>query len=132
MVLYRCSCQWWSSADIVVPVDSDTGKLLVEKGESYSRDTIGETYMSGLFFQDPTDPDSSTRKTEFESLSDVLWRASELTGAQRLQYRKNAISVAEKKFGISVFEQEWDRVTTSLADYEMYERNKRGKVERLY
>ncbi|QOU20962.1 hypothetical protein BRETT_000677 [Brettanomyces bruxellensis] len=119
-------------ADIVVPVDSDTGKLLVEKGESYSRDTIGETYMPGLFFQDPSDPDSSTRKTEFESLSDVLWRASELTDAQRLQYRKNAISVAEKKFGISVFEQEWDRVTTSLADYEIYERNKRGKVERLY
>jgi len=119
-------------ADIVVPVDSESGKILVEKGEKYSHDSIDENLMSGLFFQDPSDPDACNRKTEFGILSDVLLRASELTASQKLQYRRNAMTVAEKKFEITVFEKEWGDVTTSLADYEIHERNKRGKVEKLY
>lgn len=108
-------------ADICVPISG--GKLVKSDRKEL---------QSGLFFEDPSDPDFSKHSTHFEILSSVFMHATIMSEQEKTQYRKNAMLVAKTKFGASVFQNDWNHVVAVLASYEMLYRSKRGKVEMIY
>ncbi|VEU19777.1 DEKNAAC100701 [Brettanomyces naardenensis] len=118
--------------DIVVPIHPDTHTLFTKEEREGSTKKVEDIYQSGFFFKDPSDPDFGSSPIKYDTLSTVLGRVTKLTQKQKLSYRQNAMSVADKKFGNRVFHNAWAELTSQLADYELRKRKKRDTVEKLY